>query len=62
MRVVGGATAKLGEINLTKFTQHLRAMLVAVKAANLMIDAFEIGSEFDTACYEADSPGRAPGI
>lgn len=51
-----GGDGKLSQINLTKFTQHLRAVLDAVKAANLSIDAFEIGNEFDTTCYDADVP------
>ena len=51
-----GGDGKLSQINLTKFTQHLRAVLDAVKAANLSIDAFEIGNEFDTSCYDADVP------
>jgi hypothetical protein len=51
-----GGDGKLSEINLTKFAQHLRAVLDAVKAAHLSIDAFEIGNEFDTTCYDADVP------
>jgi hypothetical protein len=51
-----GGDGKLSEINLTKFAQHLREVLDAVKAANLTIDAFEIGNEFDTTCYDADVP------
>ena len=51
-----GGDGKLNEINLTKFAQHLREVLDAVKAANLTIDAFEIGNEFDTTCYDADVP------
>src|ERR1700733_43865 len=41
-----GGDGKLSQINLAKFTQHLRATLDAVKTANLTIDAFEIGNEF----------------
>ena len=56
-----GGDGKLSEINLTKFAQHLREVLGAVRAANLTIDAFEIGNEFDTSCYDADVPvGRVP--
>jgi hypothetical protein len=51
-----GGDGKLSEINLAKFAQHLRATLDAVRAANLTIDAFEIGNEFDTTCYDADVP------
>jgi hypothetical protein len=47
---------KLSEINLSKFSQNFGAMLDALKAANLTVDAFEIGSEFDTMCYDADVP------
>lgn len=51
-----GGDGKLSEINLAKFAQHLREVLGAVTAANLTIDAFEIGNEFDTSCYDADVP------
>jgi hypothetical protein len=51
---------KLSEINLSKFAQHLGAILDATKAANLSIDAFEIGNEFDTMCYDADVPVGRP--
>jgi hypothetical protein len=51
-----GGDEKLSQINLAKFTRHLRAVLDAVKGANLSIDAFEIGNEFDTTCYDADVP------
>ena len=51
-----GGDGRLSEINLTKFSQHLRAILDSIKAADLTIDAFEIGNEFDTACYDADVP------
>jgi hypothetical protein len=47
-----GGNGKLSQINLTKFAQHLRA----VKAANLSIDAFEIGNEFDTTCLTPTYP------
>lgn len=56
-----GGSGKLSEINLGKFSEHLRALLGAAKAANLTIDAFEIGNEFDTASCDADVPvGHAP--
>lgn len=55
-----GGDGKLSQINLTKFAQHLRATLDAVKTANLTIDAFEIGNEFDTTCYDADVPVGHP--
>jgi hypothetical protein len=51
---------KLSEINLSKFSQHLGEILDAVKAANLTIDAFEIGNEFDTMCFDADVPVGRP--
>ena len=51
-----GGDGRLSQINLIKFIQHLRAVLDAVKAANLSIDAFEIGNELDTTCYDADVP------
>ncbi len=46
----------LGQIDLTKYTNRLRAQLDALKAANLAVDAFEIGNEDDTDCYNADIP------
>ena len=46
----------LGQINLTKYTNRLRAQLDALKAANLTVNAFEIGNEDDTDCYNADIP------
>jgi hypothetical protein len=55
-----GGDGKISQINLTKFTQHLRAVLDGVKAANLSIDAFEIGNEFDTTC-EVRSQALIPG-
>ena len=47
---------KLSTINLDKFAQRLRATLVAVRAANLTIDAFEIGNEYDSMCFNGDVP------
>jgi hypothetical protein len=49
-------SGKLSQVNLTKFSEHLRATLDAVKAANLTIDAFEVGNEDDTVCFNADVP------
>jgi hypothetical protein len=49
-------SAKLSEINLQKFQDRLRADLSALKAANLMIDAFEIGNELDGYCFNGDVP------
>ena len=46
----------LGQIDLTKYTNRLRAQLDALKAASLTVDAFEIGNEDDTDCYNADIP------
>jgi hypothetical protein len=54
-------SAKLSEINLAKFAQRLRTQLDLVKAANLSIDAFEIGNEVDWICFNGDVPnGHAP--
>ena len=47
---------KLSTINLDKFAQRLRATLAAVRAANLTIDAFEIGNEYDSMCFNGDVP------
>lgn len=49
-------SSRLSEINLTKFAQRLRTQLDLVKAANLTIDAFEIGNEVDWICFNADVP------
>jgi hypothetical protein len=47
---------KLSEINLSKFSRNIGAMLDALKAARLTIETFEIGSELDTMCYDPDVP------
>lgn len=49
-------SAKLSQINLQKFQDRLRAELNALKAANLTIDAFEIGNELDGYCFNGDVP------
>jgi hypothetical protein len=51
-----GGSPQLSKINLTNLTQRLRTQLAAVKAANLTIDAFEIGNEEDWICYNGDVP------
>lgn len=40
----GGGSPQISKINLSKLAQRLRTQLDAVKAANLSIDAFEIGN------------------
>jgi hypothetical protein len=51
---------KLSRIDLTKFKTRLSALLSALKAANLEVDAFEIGNEDDWVCFNGDVPfGRA---
>jgi hypothetical protein len=47
---------KLSRINLTKFKSRLRGLLVALKAARLQVDAFEIGNEVDWVCFNGDVP------
>jgi len=48
-------------VNLAKLAQRLRTQLDAVKAANLTIDAFEIGNEDDWICFNGDVPdGHTP--
>ncbi len=47
---------KLSRINLAKFRGRLRGLLVALKAANLSVDAFEIGNEDDWVCFNGDVP------
>ena len=49
-------SGQLSKVNLNTFAQHLRAVLTAVKAANLNIDAFEIGNEYDWICFNGDVP------
>jgi hypothetical protein len=54
-------SSKLSQINLAKFAERMRAQLNAVKAANLTIDAFEIGNEADWICFNGDAPnGHEP--
>jgi hypothetical protein len=56
-----GGSPKISEMNLNKFAQRFRAQLDAVKAANLTIDAFEIGNEIDWICFNGDVPnGHQP--
>lgn len=47
---------KLSGIDLKKYAQRLRNLLVALRAAHCTIDAVEFGSEFDQYCYDADVP------
>lgn len=51
-----GGSPQLSKINLTNLAQRVRTQLDAVKAANLTIDAFEIGNEEDWICYNGDVP------
>ena len=52
----GGGSPQISKINLSKLAQRLRTQLDAVKAANLSIDAFEIGNEYDWICFNGDVP------
>ena len=53
---------KLSQINAGKFKDRLRGLLGALQAANLAVDAFEIGNEVDWVCFNGDVPfGREPG-
>jgi hypothetical protein len=47
---------KLSKINTAKFQSRLRGLLSALKAANLTVDAFEIGNEVDWVCFNGDVP------
>ena len=47
---------EVSRINLAKFKVRLKAQLDAVKAAGLTIDAFEIGNEYNSSCFDADVP------
>jgi len=47
---------RLSQIDLDKFSSRLEALLGAIKAAGLSIDAVEFGNEMDQYCYDADVP------
>lgn len=49
-------SSQLSRLDVAKFAQHFRTQLDAVKAANLTIDAFEIGNELDWICFNGDVP------
>jgi hypothetical protein len=54
-------SSQLSKMNLAKLSQRLRFQFDAVKAANLTIDAFEIGNEVDWICFNGDVPdGHTP--
>lgn len=51
----------LSTINYEKFRSRLHAQFDAIKAANLTVDAFEIGNELDWVCFNGDIPlGQVP--
>lgn len=52
----GWKEKRLSRINMDKFSQRLEALLGAIKAAGLSIDAVEFGNEMDQYCYDADVP------
>jgi len=52
----GWPERKLSQINPVLLTQKLHQLFDALKAENLTIDAFEIGNEDDSHCYNADVP------
>jgi hypothetical protein len=52
---------RLSSIDLDKFAARLRSQFDALKVQHLEIDAFEIGNEFDSYCFNGDVPnGRTP--
>ena len=54
-------SSQLSRLDVETFAQGLRTQLDAVKAANLTIDAFEIGNEVDWICFNGDVPdGHTP--
>ncbi len=55
-----GGSLKLSRINLSKFKSRLRGLLASLKAANLNVDAFEIGNEVDWVCFNGDVPFGRP--
>jgi hypothetical protein len=57
----GWRAKPLSQINLTKFSHRFSALLDALKAANILVDAVEFGNEDDCYYYDADVPnGHAP--
>jgi hypothetical protein len=52
----GWRAKPLSQINLTKFSHRFSALLDALKAANIPVDAVEFGSEDDCYYYDADVP------
>ena len=52
----GWTERRLSAVNPVLFTQRLHNLFDALKAANVDIDAFEIGNEEDSHCYNADIP------
>jgi hypothetical protein len=54
-------SSQISKMNLVKLAQRLRFQFDVVKAANLTIDAFEIGNEVDWICFNGDVPdGHVP--
>jgi galactitol-specific phosphotransferase system IIB component len=54
-------SSQISKMNLSKLAERLRFQFDAVKAANLTIDAFEIGNDVDWICFNGDVPdGHAP--
>ena len=49
-------SSQLSKMNLAKLSQRLRFQFDAVKAANLTIDAFEMGNEVDWICFNGGEP------
>lgn len=52
----GWSERKLSTISQPKLSARLETLLGALKSARLEIDAFEIGNEDDTSCYNGDIP------
>jgi len=52
----GWSDRKWGAVNLDLFTRRLKRVFTALKAANIDVDAFEIGNEEDSNCYDGDIP------
>jgi hypothetical protein len=49
-------SSKLSRVNTAKMASRLRDEFDALKAANIEVDAFEIGNEYDWVCFNGDAP------
>lgn len=55
-----GGNHPLSKIDYTLFDYHLATNLQALRNAGVVVDAFEIGNEFDSVCFNPDLPIDQP--